>query len=101
MMGYIPGRKRNKEKEAERAEAEELAAIESKPTDIDLLKLKKAYEDLAETHRQLRESHIEMILRLAIAAECKDPDTGNHILRISDYATEVAKAIGMTGDQLE
>ena len=81
-MAYIPGRK-------------------GSAGDIDLLKLKKAYEDLEETHRQIRESHIEMILKLAIAAEYKDPDTGNHILRISDYATEVAEVLAMTEDQLE
>src|SRR3989338_2128412 len=42
-----------------------------------------------------------MILRLAIAAEYKDPDTGNHILRISDYATELAKAIGLPEEETE
>ncbi|OIO38672.1 MAG: hypothetical protein COT00_01290 [Candidatus Omnitrophica bacterium CG07_land_8_20_14_0_80_50_8] len=98
-MGYIPGR--SSKKETAKEETGALEAIESKPVDLDLLKLKKAYEDLEETHRQLRESHIEMILRLALAAECKDPDTGGHILRISDYATEAAKAIGMAPDQIE
>ncbi len=100
-MVYIPGRKSRKEKKKEEEQDEEIAFIESKPGDLDLLKLKKAYEDLEETHRQIRESHIEMILKLAIAAEYKDPDTGSHILRISDYAMEVAKAIDMPEDQIE
>lgn len=42
-----------------------------------------------------------MILKLAIAAEYKDPDTGNHILRISDYATELAKAIELPEEEIE
>ncbi len=100
-MPYIPGRKNRKEKEALEEQEQQSQAIESKPGDIDLLKLKEAYEELEETHHQIRESHIEMILKLAIAAEYKDPDTGNHILRISDYATEVAKAMDMSKDQIE
>ncbi len=100
-MAYIPGRKSRKAKEESRKEKEQDKIIDSRPGDIDLLKLKKAYADLEETHRQIRESHIEMILKLAIAAEYKDPDTGNHILRISDYATEIARAIDMTEDQVE
>ncbi len=100
-MPYIPGRRSRKRKEEEFQKEEESKTIESRPRDIDLLKLKKAYEELEETHRQIRESHIEMILKLAIAAEYKDPDTGSHILRISDYATEVAKAIGLPEDEID
>src|SRR3989338_4429297 len=94
-MAYIPGRERKRQKSEE--EKEEVVVR----GDIDLEKLKKAYDDLAEVHRQVRESHIEMILNLAIAAEYKDPDTGNHILRISDYAMELAKALDLPGDEIE
>lgn len=100
-MPYIPGRKNRKEKDELDKKEEEIKKIESVPGDIDLLKLKRAYEDLEEVHRQMRESHIEMILKLAIAAEYKDPDTGNHILRISDYATELAKALSIPEDEAE
>ncbi|MGH7272302.1 MAG: HD-GYP domain-containing protein, partial [Polyangiaceae bacterium] len=68
---------------------------------VDVTRLKKAYVELEEVHRQIRESHIELILNLAIAAEYKDPDTGNHILRVSDYATELGKVVGLSGDDLE
>jgi putative two-component system response regulator len=88
-MAYIPGRKTRKEK----------SRVE--PVDIDILRLKDAYEALEETHRQVRETHIEMILNLAIAAEYKDPDTGNHIMRISDYATLVARALKFSEDDTE
>ncbi len=103
-MAYLPGKKKRKEKQPEREEK----YIRRQPRnedddrlDIDLEKLKKAYEDLEAAHRQIRESHIEMILNLAIAAEYKDPDTGNHILRISDYATEVAKAINLSEEDTD
>lgn len=69
--------------------------------DLDLKKLKKAYEELGEAHRELKESHIEMILSLAVAAECRDSETGSHILRISDYAAEVAREIGMSEEDIE
>src|SRR3990167_9312910 len=92
-MAYIPGRQRKKEK------AEETESVV--PGDIDLDKLKKAYDDLAGIHQEVRESHIEMILNLAIAAEYKDPDTGNHILRISDYATDIATGLKLPAEEIE
>lgn len=98
-MAYIPGRKKRKPKAEEGGEEKEHK--DTNPVDIDVEKLKAAYESLADMHRQIWESHIEMILNLAIAAEYKDPDTGNHILRISDYATEVARAIDLPNDEME
>jgi putative two-component system response regulator len=44
---------------------------------------------------------MEMILRLAIAAEYKDADTGNHILRISDYSMILAEALGLSEEEVE
>lgn len=90
-MAYLPGRKGPEEKRLS----------VRRQDDIDLEKLKRSYELLEEVHRQMRESHIEMILNLAIAAEYKDPDTGNHILRISDYATELGKAVGLNETDAE
>lgn len=52
-------------------------------------------------HRHVRESHVEMILNLAIAAEYKDPDTGNHILRIADYSTALAGELGLSEDEID
>ncbi len=97
-MAYIPGRQNRHRKREE----EENASREKKPVkrvDIDLEKLSQAYEQLGEIHKHVRESHIEMIMNLAMAAEYKDPDTGNHILRISDYATEVGKALGLAEEE--
>ncbi len=93
-MGYISGRRKKKQLEDNERQ-------KSRPADIDLEKLKKAYEELGLIHRQIRESHIEMILNLAISAEYKDPDTGGHILRISDYSTEIARTLGMGEEEVE
>lgn len=90
-MTYLPGRKSSDERRLKFRRRD----------DIDLQRLKMSYELLEELHRQMRESHIEMILNLAIAAEYKDNDTGSHILRISDYATELGKAVGLSGSERE
>jgi putative two-component system response regulator len=82
-MAYLPGKK------------------DRSKWDLDLEKLKEAYENLEALHRQTKESHIELILNLAIAAEYKDADTGNHILRISDYSTELAHAVKLRDPEIE
>lgn len=44
---------------------------------------------------ELEESRLELIHRLARAAEFKDNETGNHVIRMSHYARFIAQAIGM------
>ena len=97
-MAYIPGRKR---KPTKAAEAGGRKKARSARLDIDLEKLQEAYEALEKSTRHLRESHIELILNFALAAEYKDPDTGNHILRISDYSAELGRALGLPAEELE
>lgn len=99
-MAYLSGRKPKKVRDEELEESSSKSKKE-RPHDIDIEKLHKTYAALEEAHREMREMHIEMMLNLAIAAEYKDPDTGNHILRISDYATEVAKALALPHDEIE
>jgi putative two-component system response regulator len=96
-LAYIPGSRKKNDEEPEGDRKPD----EHKASDIDLEKLHKAYADLAEAHRQVRESNIEMILNLAIAAEYKDPDTGNHILRISDYACELGRVMKLPDEEIE
>lgn len=92
-MAYIPGKKKHEKEEPGRSDDARL--------DLDLNKLKKAYLELEEANRQLKDSNTEMILNLAVAAECRDEDTGGHILRISDYAVEVAREIGLSEEEIE
>lgn len=100
-MAYLSGRKSKRAYEEEQQQKEEEAKLKERPGDIDLEKLQKAYVALEEAHQQIRETHIEMMLNFAIAAEYKDADTGNHILRISDYATEIAKELGLPHEEIE
>jgi putative two-component system response regulator len=50
---------------------------------------------------ELRDSYIETITRLSIAAEYWDQDTANHINRIADYARLLAVTIGLPEDDVE
>ncbi len=75
----------------------------SKPVNWTLLGHKIRYLlRTAETSRILIDREIELldtqhdiINRLAKAAEYKDSDTGDHIIRMSKYSFELAKAIGL------
>ncbi len=45
--------------------------------------------------RRLRETAMDTIFRLAVAAEHRDHDTGFHIHRMSEYAATLARGLGM------
>lgn len=51
-----------------------------------------------ERTKELRENQLDIIRRLAEAAEFRDADTGVHIIRMSQYCAELGGALGM-GDQ--
>jgi len=60
--------------------------------------LLKYAEDLSETHsdlqmsnRELQKAYLDTIHRLVLAAEYKDEDTGDHIVRMSRYCALVAE----------
>ncbi|MEO8681971.1 MAG: HD domain-containing phosphohydrolase, partial [Vicinamibacterales bacterium] len=46
--------------------------------------------------RELESTRIEMVERLAIAAEYRDDDTNAHNRRVGDLSAEIARAIGLT-----
>jgi len=43
---------------------------------------------------ELENSHLDLIWRLAKVAECRDQDTGNHILRVASYCRILAQNSG-------
>ncbi|MDH4191548.1 MAG: HD domain-containing protein, partial [Betaproteobacteria bacterium] len=49
-----------------------------------------------ERTRELHDTRLEIIRRLGRAAEYRDHDTGQHILRMSKYSEALARASGMT-----
>lgn len=84
-----------------------------------LLKV-KAYNDLLETFRQdlicevaakteelrlaiksIKDASLETILRLSMASEYKDEDTGAHIKRLSQYAAALARRLSLDEGMIE
>ena len=62
-------------------------------------------EELAEAVRQAtQEVHLrerETIMRLARAAEFRDPDTGAHILRMANYSALIARHMGLPDEAVD
>ena len=70
--------------------------------------LKKYAEDLAKNfsalknaHQKLQKAYIDTINRLALAAEYKDEDTGDHIVRIGRYCGLIAEKFGLPAEQVQ
>jgi len=67
--------------------------------------VKKQNQDLEETVRkrtqELADSRFEIIQRLGRAAEYKDNETGNHIVRMSKFSQMLAKAAGLSETETE
>lgn len=57
--------------------------------------VKKRTEELANAMKALKESSLETIKRMAVAAEYRDTDTGHHISRIGRYAKRISGALQM------
>jgi putative two-component system response regulator len=58
-------------------------------------------ERVRETTRDLRDSRLDVIRRLGYAAECRDSDTGHHIVRMSRFCSCLARAMGMSDEECE
>ncbi len=50
---------------------------------------------------QLRQAHLDTIMRLAVAAEFRDDDTGEHVRRISRSSAMIARRMGLGESQVE
>ena len=62
--------------------------------------LKQAYDKLKTAHGEIREAYEDMFVRLAIAAEYKDPGISGHVRRVSDYSTAIARSMGLPEDEI-
>jgi len=51
--------------------------------------------------QKLKEAYLDTIFRLAIAAECKEPDIKGHLERISSYSTILAEELGLPPQEIE
>lgn len=52
-------------------------------------------DEVAKATRTIKERESEIIHRLAVAAEYRDQETGNHIHRVSEYSRLIAKKLGL------
>jgi response regulator RpfG family c-di-GMP phosphodiesterase len=50
---------------------------------------------------EIKEVHLDTILRLSVAAEYKDKDTAAHIRRMSHYSAALARKLGWEDDRVE
>jgi len=50
---------------------------------------------------QVREAYEDMLVRIAITAEYKDPGAGGHIRRVSDYSIAIARSLGVPENDIE
>jgi len=55
----------------------------------------------AQLNKDVKQAHLDTIVRLGVAAEYRDKETGNHIRRMSHYSTIIAEAMGLKPDHVE
>lgn len=63
--------------------------------------LRQALEEMVQTQRLYQKAQIEIIDRLALAAEYKDEDTGAHIKRMSRYCRMIARKLSLPPHDVE
>lgn len=56
---------------------------------------KELEQKVQERTKDLAESRLEIIERLALAAEFRDNETGNHVVRVGEYCRCIAQSMGL------
>lgn len=51
--------------------------------------------------REIEASRTDLVLCLAMAGECRDPETGRHVIRVGRYTQFLARAIGLPPELVE
>ena len=62
--------------------------------------MNQTISELKAAHQQLQNSFLDTIHRLALAAEYKDEETGDHIMRMSRYSALIAKELGLPAKEV-
>ncbi len=63
--------------------------------------LNKNVSELKAAYRELQDAYLDTIHRLVIAAEYKDEDTGDHIVRMSRLSALLAEKLGLPPDEVQ
>jgi putative nucleotidyltransferase with HDIG domain len=58
-------------------------------------------EKVLERTRELEEARIEVVMRLAVAAEYRDDHTGQHTFRVGHTSALIARALGVADNEVE
>jgi len=61
-----------------------------------VLRERSLKQEAKKAHEELKESYIDSIHRLVMAAEYKDEDTGDHIMRIGQYCSFMAEKLNLS-----
>ncbi len=64
-------------------------------------KVSERTSQLREALKKVKEVSLDTIYRLSRAAEYRDEDTGAHILRMSNYASAIARRMGLGEERVE
>lgn len=62
--------------------------------------VEKRTKELREALRLVEAANLDTVTRLSRAAEMRDDETGNHVLRIRSYSAALAREMGMSGDEV-
>lgn len=57
--------------------------------------------NLEKAYKQLKDTYIELIFRLALMAESRDKVTGTHLVRVADYCRLIGEGLGLPEKELE
>jgi putative two-component system response regulator len=63
--------------------------------------LQATMDEIEAAHQEIKNSYIETIYRLTLAAELRDEDTATHIKRISYYCKTLSGELGQSDDFIE
>lgn len=66
-----------------------------------VLKERSLKQSAERAHEELKDSYIDSIHRLVMAAEYKDEDTGDHIVRIGRYGIFLAEKLNLSAEFIE
>lgn len=66
-----------------------------------VLRERSLRETAQNSHEELKQAYVDSIHRLVMASEFKDEDTGNHIIRIGEYASLMAKQLNQDDQYIE
>jgi putative two-component system response regulator len=56
---------------------------------------------LKSAHKDLQDAYLDTIHRLVLAAEYRDEDTGEHIIRIGHYSALIARKLGLSSNEVK